>query len=62
MAEGSSGGSGGVAMVAIVVIVALAILAGGYMLMNHGSMGGGHTVTGSLQTPAGPISGTAKTN
>jgi hypothetical protein len=58
---GSSGGSGGVAAVAIIVLVVLAILAGGYMLLGHGGFGG-HTVTGSVSTPAGPITGHATTN
>jgi hypothetical protein len=61
VAGNATGGSGGVAVVAIVVLVVLAVLAGGYMLLNHGSIGG-HTVSGSVSTPAGPITGKATTN
>jgi hypothetical protein len=60
MAGGGQSGSGGVAAVAIVVIVVLALLAGGYLLLNRGALGG-HTTSVSLSTPAGPVSGTAKT-
>lgn len=62
MADNSSGGSGGVAAVAIVVLVVIAILAGGYMFMGRGGMGGGHTATAAISTPAGPITGKATTN
>ena len=62
MAGNTSGGSGGVAAVAIVVLVVLAVLAGGYMLLGHGAIGGSHTATGSISTPAGPITGKATTN
>jgi hypothetical protein len=61
MADGGSSGTGGVAAVAIVVLVVLALLAGTYLVLGHGSLSGGHTTTGSLSTPAGPISGTTTT-
>jgi hypothetical protein len=57
--NGSSGGNG-VAMVAIVVLVILAVLAGGYLLLGHGSSPT-HSIAGSFQTPAGPVSGKAVT-
>ena len=61
MADSGSSGTGGVAAVAIVVLVVLALLAGAYLVLGHGSLGGGHTTTASLSTPAGPVSGTATT-
>ncbi|HKT54321.1 MAG TPA: hypothetical protein VJP88_07700 [Caulobacteraceae bacterium] len=57
MADGDSGGSNGVAMVAIVVLVLLGILVGGYVLLGRGNMPAAHSITGSVSTPAGPISG-----
>jgi hypothetical protein len=57
MAGSGSSGAGGVAAVAIVVLV---VLAGGYLLLGRGALGG-HTTSVSLSTPAGPVSGTTTT-
>ena len=63
MAEGGSGGgTGGVAIVAIVVLVVIGLLAGGYVFMRGGTPSPVHTISGSVSTPAGPISGNAVTH
>ena len=54
---GSSGGVGSVAMVAIVVLVLLGIVAGYFLIGRGGVSPGGHSFQGSIQTPAGPITG-----
>ena len=59
MADTSTGGTNGVAMVAIVVLVVVGVLAGGYMVMGHGGAPT-HAISGSISTPAGPISGSGK--
>lgn len=52
----SGGGTGSVAMVAIVVLVLAAIVAG-YFLISRGGISPGHAFSGSIQMPAGPITG-----
>jgi hypothetical protein len=59
MADGNSSGTNGVAMVAIVVIVILAVLAGGYLLLGRGSLAPTHSISGTISTPSGPVSGSA---
>ena len=62
--DSGGGGTGSVAMVAIVILVVLAVLAGGYMMFGRGGGLGApaHTITGTIQTPAGPISGSGSAN
>jgi len=60
MADNTSSGSGGagpVAMVAIVILVLLAIGVGYYLIGRGGVSSAAHSFQGSVQTPAGPITG-----